>query len=500
MDLLRNWVFSWVVSGLLLGIGFVIPSLWVIGLSGGVFFLYLLFREETFKQKVCGAWLAWTTKAAFSVGWLWSTYPIVWLPLELSEVQLVVIGLTWLLTAATLGAGVFILVAATTFLKKYTDVPRWSYYILIIPLLWIISESFGSLFFSLFFNGAGGFINSSFSFGYVGYLLAGHQWLLPVAKVAGVYGLTFLFVFIVGGLFWLNGKQMCYRYVALGIVVVFFGSGFIQKEVVEKLEEGYSVIAIDTYFDAGMYRSEEGRKQASVALATAVEKAMVENPDYILLPEDSRYFDQTKPMSVIKNFFEYKYGESAAVIIDSSRAEYNGETVMQSFTYNGKNNTVERYHKRYLVPIGEFLPATYIALFQLAGYGESLRYLSQSISYRVGPWTSQKETAATTPAILFCFESFSPRGIKTLTEERSEVPFVAHIASHAWFHEPLTLWSQMEIMLRVQAVWSGQYVVSVGNMMSGKVYTPAGAVVEMEILERSDWWEIKQIIVPRVKE
>lgn len=136
-------------------------------------------------------------------------------------------------------------------------------------------------------------------------------------------------------------------------------------------------------------------------------------------------------------------------------------------------------------------------MLQTVGFGESLNYLSQSMSYRVGPWTNQSSAAANVPGILFCFESFAPRGVRTLVEERTKMPFVAHIASHAWFHEPYTLWSQMETMLRVQAVWNQQYVVSVGNMMSGKVYAPNGAVINMKVLERGEKWELKQVFIPR---
>lgn len=499
MSWLRNWFFSWSLSGVLLGVGFVFPTLWVIGLGGGVYFLYLLSQQMGFWQKLCGVWLAWTIKAAFSVGWLWSTYPIGWLPLELSEVQLAVIGFSWLMTAVTLGVGAIFLVVITELLHRQTDLPRWSYFLLVIPLLWVVSESFGSVIFSAFFYGPGGDINASFSFGYVGYLLAQHEGLVQIAKVAGVYGLTIGFVFIAGSLLWYIEHHPQYRYIAVSCVLILFVSGLphkVETPVVETVDS-YSVIAIDTIFDSSLTRDVEGRKKAAAMLEKAMEGAIAENPDYIILPEDSRYFDQSRPVSAAKIFFEKKYTELPVVIVDSGRTVSNGETVLQSYIYNGPENSVERYHKGYLVPQGEFISNIYVGLFKLAGYGESLKYLSQSISYRVGPWTSQAEAATNIPGILFCFESFAPRGIKRLTEERSEMPFVTHIASHAWFHGPYTLWSQMETMLRVQAVWSGQSVVSVGNMMSGKFYTPSGSIQEMEVIDRGEGWEMKRVTIPR---
>ncbi len=498
MSWLRNLFFPWSLSGVLLGVGFVFPTLWVIGLGGGVYFLYLLLQKMRFWQKLLGAWLAWTIKAAFSVGWLWSTYPIEWLPLELSEVQLAVIGFSWLMTAVTLGAGAIPLVAVVELLHRQTDLSRWSYYLLIFPLLWVVAESFGSVIFSAFFYGPGGDINASFSFGYVGYLLAQHEGLVQIAKVAGVYGLTIGFVFIAGSLLWYIEHHPQYRYIAVSCVLILFVSGLQYKVAapVTEVNNGYSVIAVNTFFDSNLTRDVAGRNKVAAMLETAMERAIAEDPDYIILPEDSRYFDQARPVSAAKIFFENKYTELPIVIVDSGRTVSNGETVLQSYIYNGPENSVERYHKGYLVPQGEFISNIYVGLFNLAGYGESLQYLSQSISYRVGPWTSQAQAAQNTPGILFCFESFAPRGIKMLTEDRPEMPFVTHIASHAWFHEPYTLWSQMETMLRVQAVWNGQSVVSVGNMMPGKFYTPSGSIKEMAVIDRGEGWEMRRVIVP----
>jgi len=474
------------------------PPTWILGLVGAIYFLYLLQQDFLFWKKMLGAWLAWTIKVAFSVSWMWSVYPVEWLPLELSDVQLVVIGFSWFMTAVTAGMGVLFLVGISELLHRKTDLPRWSYYVLLYPLLWVIAESVGSVIFSIFFYGPGGTIGSAFSFGYVGYLLAHHEGLLFIAKVAGVYGLTISLLCVAGVSLWCLEQYPKYRYVVLITVVMLSGSSFlfIPEIVIPATNATYSVITIDTHFDANTVRTEAGRKQATEGLEAAMEKALAKDPDYIILPEDSRYFDQTVPLSTTKANFKKKYSESDVIIVDSGRSVYNKETVLQAFIYNGSENPVERYHKQYLVPQGEFIPNIYRILFQLVGYSGSLEYLSETISYRVGPWTSQKEAGEKTPGILFCFESFAPRGIKTLVEERLQMPFVAHIASHAWFHTPYTLWSQMELMLQVQAVWSKQYMVSVGNMMSGKLYTPDGSIEEMEVIEKGAGWEMKQVYIP----
>lgn len=499
MTWLRSWCMQWVFTGLLLGVGFVVPFLWPLGLGGGAYFLFLLQQKSSLRQRVFGAWTAWTIKSAFSVGWFWSTYPIEWLPLDFGQIQIPLLFFSWFMTAVCLGSGAVVLVLIVELLRKQTDLKPWAYYILIYPLLWIIGESLGSLAFSAFWYGPGGTLNTSFSFGYVGYLLAGHEVLLQVARLAGVFSLSYLFVLLVGVVLWVSQQSKRVQYAGVTALIVVYLVGLIPvlKMVTDNPTTGYKVIVVDTEMGSRLHDTKEGDGEIRVALAEAAAIALSEEPDYVVFPEDSRFFDQSRPASSVKSLFKVQYNDPQIVLIDSSRATYGGETVQQAFVYNGPEDSTERFHKRYLVPQGEFFPSIYSYIFKRSGFGESLEYLSQSISYRVGPWTDQGRASANVPGILFCFESFAPQGVRQLTRERADMPFVVHIASHAWFHEPYTLWSQMESMMRVQAVWNQQYLVSAGNMMSGKLYAPKGSIIEMDTIAKGELWELKQTVIPK---
>jgi apolipoprotein N-acyltransferase len=498
MTLFRHWYVRWILSGLLLGIGFVFPHLWILGIGGGALFLYLLQQEATLSKKLIGAVTSWTIKAMLSVWFYWNTYPIEWLPLDIGQIQILLIFFTWFMTALCLGSGALFLVLVVWLLKKKTDISHWSYYILIYPLLWIIGESLGSLAFSIFFYGPGGTINTSFSFGYVGYLLAQHEMLLQGARLAGVYGLSFIFVCILGVLMWRMEREKKIWRVGLYLLILLYGSSYFSIGHPEILNEGNNqkVITVDTKISS-RNTTKEGQKEVNETLSEAVSAALAEQPEYIILPEDSRYFDQSLAAGKIKNQFQLQYKNPKVVLVDSSRVRYDGNAIQQAFVFNGINEETERFHKRYLVPQGEFFSSIYSYILKRVGYEDSLAYLSGDMSYRVGPLISQSQAASNVPGILFCFESFAPNGVRLLTKERGDMPFVAHIASHAWFHEPHILWSQMETMMRVQAVWNQQYIVSAGNMVSGKFYTPNGGVFDMEVVNKGDQWEIKQAYIPK---
>jgi len=79
------------------------------------------------------------------------------------------------------------------------------------------------------------------------------------------------------------------------------------------------------------------------------------------------------------------------------------------------------------------------------------------------------------------------------------MPFVAHIISHAWFHNPKSLWAQQDEMLKVQAVWANTHIVAAANKAVSKVYTPEGDVYVPPKVAEGDSWLIRYVEIPKVR-
>jgi apolipoprotein N-acyltransferase len=231
-------------------------------------------------------------------------------------------------------------------------------------------------------------------------------------------------------------------------------------------------------------------------LEVAMQAALAIEPDYILLPEDARYFNQVGSTQLVRSQFGFRTGSPEVVIVDSGGVMIDSQLVLQSFVYNYQSSTVDQSQKRYLVPQGEFMPTLYTLGLRLFGQGELVDRVSQELAYDVGPDISQADHAPSSPGILFCFESVSPWGVRTIIHERGSVPFVAHPVSHAWFNEPQVLWNQLERMLRVQAIWNQQYIVSAGNHVAGYLVTPTGAIVYPEPVAQGEYWQVGVVTVP----
>ena len=488
--------FSWVLAGLLLGVGFVIPTFWIGGILGIVLCVHLVFTTKSLKRLVFGSITAWTIKSALALVWFWSVYPIEWLSFDLGRVQLILIFGYWFTVSLWLGTGGALFALSV---RKVSTLINKKYVLFGIPFLWLGSEIFGSYIFSLITIGEGGVITSAFSFGFVGYLLAQHGVLIQLAQFGGVYVLGVGIVFLSVGLYWLWYFYTKNLFVSLGALLILFLTGSIGlfSEISTNNPEQYHVVSIDTSFPTNLVRTTAGQLSIQQELGRAVEEALLLEPDYILLPEDASYFDQIQRPAETKALFRFQYNNPEVVIVDTGRVEIEGKAYLQSYVYNGRENQVDQSQKRYLVPQGEFMPVVYVGVLNFFGLDELTSKIGKDISFQVGERVNQSDFALTTPGVLFCFESVSPWGVRTILQERGEVPFIAHPISHAWFHESDILWQNLDSMLRVQAVWNQEYIVSAGSHVPGQVISPNGNIKSPEIILSGDNWTIRQTYIPK---
>jgi apolipoprotein N-acyltransferase len=497
MDFIRKaGVVQWILSGVLLGAGFVYSVLWPLGILGIAYFIFLVQQESSWKKIMCGGFISWLIKSFAALVWFVSVYPIEWLSVSLGNAQLIIILFYWITNSLWLGtAGIF---AALILKKIFVSTTKKSYLVILVPTAWIVSEIMGSYIFSVMTYGDGGVITSAFSFGYVGYLLSEHEWLLQIARIYGVYSLSFVSVALALCCLWsVKYAQQKNVLLPVFIFIIFWSSAYVPLiKISDSSAEYYSVVTIDTAFPVAQNRTVADEEEKRRLLEEAMQAALDLEPDYIILPEDTQYFNQSTPSVQEKNTFKFLQSDPQVVIVDSGRADIDGKSVLQGFVYNGIEDTVELSHKRYLVPQGEFMPGVYAALLTTVGYGSVVESVKKDVSYTVGPKTSQATASVNTPGVLYCFESVSPWGVRKIVKERGVVPFIAHPVSHGWFNRPTFLWKNLDSMLRVQAVWNQQYIVSAGGHVAGQMFTPSGEIHEPQDIVSGRLWIVRQSFIP----
>jgi apolipoprotein N-acyltransferase len=482
------------LSGILLGIGFIFPWLWIGGLFGIAIFIYSVNRTNSKWEAVRGGFVAWTLKSLMAIFWFWSTYPIEWIDLSLGKAEAPVVGFYWLSVSCFIGLGGVLVATFWWFLKKpLTSI--WGLFIF--PILWLVGEIFGSLMFSFFTLGEGITVNSLFSFGYSGYLLGNHALLILLAKFGGVYVLSLLAAFIgyLGILICESFSRPRSYLLILAIVVIMLITGFqfSQTQINSQTEGEIKVAIIDTKFGGEISKRENYEIYKREQIEEAVKATLALKVDYIILPEDTRYTSTNMTAEIAYRYFRFKSSDAEVVLIDSGRAALSESgSALRATIYDGLTKKGWVIDKQYLVPQGEFMPYFYQNILAVFGMKKAIKEIQKNLDYRPGPFASQAQLPKAVPAILFCFESADPYAVRRLTNER-EVSFVAHPISHAWFHESKILWHHFDLMLKIQALWNNVPIVSAGNMVKGALYNKEGNKIQTEPLLVGESWQVSLV-------
>lgn len=483
-------------SGVLIGLCFIWPTFWVAVFPGIILFIMGLRQTHSLVRVLFYGFLAWTIKASFVMFWVWSTYPILWVDMGLGKAELPVIGFYWLTISIFLGLGGAV-AALGLWVSNRLLKPIWL--LLFAPLVWLAAEVLGAYSISLFTLGEYIEINKVFSFGHVGYLLAEHEWLIQLARWGGVYFLTLIIVFIATLLWFYIGKakfSSIAMQVTLLVLVIIFVSGQIEfrEKIIADTESKTTVAIIDTEFGGEKYFNLPNREQYRVdKIIEALASAIKQEPDYVVMSEDSRYQDPNLSPGQSYARFRFQQGDPEAVVIEAGPVNLKeGGKVVRSYIYDGLEKKVYGADKQILVPQGEYMPSLYTHLLSLFGFSKEAKFVDSILSYRPGPMVSQAEFPKHLPRVLFCFNSADPFGVRKLVEQR-EVPFIAHPISYAWFHDPVSMRHQYDAMLKIHAVWNQVTIVSAGNMVSGLMYTPQGEIIKPTIVAEGEDWQVSLV-------
>ncbi len=466
-----------ITMGILAGIGFVVPALWWCGLIAIMWMIQVLMQQPPMRKVLVPFVIVWITKSLLSLIWVWYVYPIEWISGLGNGSQLVLIGAYWLSGALWLSSGGAVFGYLSLLLIRQT---HWSniFKLAMLPLLWTLSEILAAGLFSVFTAGPGSFIQSYFSVGMMGYLLATTSFGIWIAAIGHVYVLSIAMVSIAVGLYVVQRVFTCVQSVGIAIATICV-IAYVNVPIVDTVNLQQTVISIDTQFDSKLLATDEGNEIKDENVREAVAEAMAVKPDVVILPEDTRYLSTNFPetrLEQVKIYWQLRFPNNQTLVIDSGRfTNERGETFSRANVFDTVNNTIWQFDKQYLVPQGEYIPTLYGGILRLFGFGRAVDKIALDSSYQPGPLLQTSALPSNLPGVLFCFESMSPQGISSLRAVRP-IPFVAHPVSHSWFHSPTILRQQLDVMLQVQARFNGVPIVSAGNMTTGKMYLPNGKI------------------------
>lgn len=483
MILRKSWPW-WIMAGVGLGVAQLAAPLWPFTLIGIALVVSAIFRTHTFTQAAGGGWIVGTLKALGGFAWIWHAYPVLWLGIDSQSWQSLLLGTYWVTTATCMGIGLVVPVVLMHYLRD-----RFRLLLLIAPIAWVIGEVAGSLCVSVWLLGSGGYVAPVIGNGYAGLPLAQIPFLLPIAALAGMYGLTYVAAWfgLLAGLAakWRSGAVLG---AALLVIVLAFASA--SWPAAGRHSLGVSVMAIDTSFTFVSQETAAGRSLKSREVLKAIRAALAaaERPDVILLPEDSRFTTQFESPRVALAYLDSLAPESTATVVDSARIDIgSGQVALRAFYYDLARDQVYVTDKQFLTPQGEYVTYPFEFLLRAFGREAMIARMSRDQNYVPGPLDDYDGFPTSAPAILFCSESLSLWAVRQ-AETQQASPLVLHPISHGRFHHPYLLLYQQSALLKVQAAWNDTTIVSAVNMGTSEAYHPDGTVtVGREMLATPYW-------------
>lgn len=484
-----------ILAGLLWGTSYLSAYTGILIFPALIIFWRVLLDSKNYWEAIKISCLAFFIKSILVIIWFYSVYPLMDAGSQIPNiVQLLLITFVIICTAFSLSiGGIFLgLVANAIKVLRYPLVQ-----ITLISLALLVAETLSAFSFSAFNWGQGSFLNSYFGFAYSGFVLANYGFLVAAALAGGVYMLNFLLGVLTLSpalLKWENKKSI----IALSLTFFTF-VGFCNLIIAQDYEgEAVAIALVTTDFLSVELVEDENKVKKQESLSAAVEAALPYSPDYILLPEDSRYMLNRYDGGNEYRFgsWRFEYGDPETILIDSEAVEQsNGQRFLRANIYDGKSKEVAFVDKRYLVPLGEYIPGFYVAIFKLLGGSELSAELVAGMTYVPGPQTTLSNVSSNyLPLLLFCFEGLNPRGVNSLTRQ-ANTSFVAHPISHGRMYTKQILTQELYLIQRTQAVWGRLPIAVSANAAESKVYLPNGKTTTGEVVASDDKWQVNIVTI-----
>ncbi|MBL7045669.1 MAG: hypothetical protein ISR99_01395 [Parcubacteria group bacterium] len=470
------------LSGLFVGIPFVFPLLWPLVFVGFPLYINRIRKLTSSTHALLNGWIFGAVFiATYSIP-LFDTYPLpdFW---GVSQYRgLLYIAIVWALTSIVLG----VIPAIWSLVVK--NIRNTTTFLLIAPLLWVISEYLRALLLSFYLIGENTELGADFSFGFIGYTVTNTQ-LLLLAKFGGVYMLSFAIVALSAYIsLILKERLLAYSKstILLTVLAVYTLATFILPQpisitinpeepiVIKEL----SVFPVPTTSTLGQ-ETIEGKTLRTETIFSKILDVVsyTEDPILFVLPENSDFINRLALLPTEKQtLFQSQLKDRDITIVDSSPEISEWKTIYKNTIrfWTPEGGIVSIGYKEGIVPFGEYMPVIYKKLFSL------LSSVPESSIESKRPHIPEKDLMAEHTmgdikiSALSCSEIYNPSSYKNLAKDNADI--LVNVASYAMFNadkkEGLLIWPEIMAMAKTHAMWAGKPYVQASNDAPAFVIVP----------------------------
>lgn len=185
--------------------------------------------------------------------------------------------------------------------------------------------------------------------------------------------------------------------------------------------------------------------------------------------------------SVINALADNARSHHVDMVIGAIDDDYKGNPYNSAFGITQQGAFLqEAYHKRYLVPFGEYAP--YVVQHYFPEWIKRLTNTPAGGGFSSGksPVTLDFDSARIAP--LICFECLSPEVVASSVRHGGQV--LVNISDLAWFHRSI-IGRQMLAFSVFRAIENGRYFIFAANTGPSAIIDPGGRIRQLSQLDRS---------------
>jgi len=285
------------------------------------------------------------------------------------------------------------------------------------------------------------------------------------APIAGVYGVSFVTVLLAGALLTLIRGASVERMVAAGLLAILFVASVLvqKKDWTEPVGEAVSVGLVQGSISQDRkWRADQLRPTLELYSRLTFEQ----NVDLVIWPEVAvpalaqrvqRFLDMVAAIARAQGVQIYL----GILTLDRERGQYRNSLI-------GLGRYADQYHKRHLVPFGEFFPVPEFARRWMRRAGLPAQDTLAGSDEQAPPRFGDLLMAPT-----ICYEdAYGAEQLRFLPASG----FLINVSNDAWFGDTIAAHQHLQIA-RMRALETGRFMLRTTNTGITAIISPRGAIV-----------------------
>ncbi len=400
---------------------------------------------------------------SFLTGFVFSLISFYWVNnaiVHYGNVNIFVSVLLYILLSSAFSLVQFVIpsIFTSVLIKRYS-----TYGILLFPFFWVWIELLREF-----------FPFTGFPWNFAGYMLSYINPVSQIAEFIGIYGLSFLTVFIPVALFYHIKSKSTVSFSVMSVTVLLligvYIFGYIKIENFAPEGEKYRIAILQGNIPEEIKQDLDRREEVLDIYIRLFKEAAKEKPNLIVLPESALPFPPLAYDNPLKNRF-FREIEDIKVAFLSGFDNYftlNKEFYLYNsiFLYNEEHNSIYFYNKIKLVPFGEYVPPLFEPFKKLFPY-------LQGYDFRQGKEITTLNYKKMRIVPLICFEAIFSTFVGNFIKKGGNI--IINITNDAWFGKTSAPYQHFE-MARVRAIEYKLYLVRAANTGISAIVNPVGEI------------------------